>query len=713
MRKLSTISTIAAAFAIMSCSMIEEQEIAPRQEKAVITSVSATLCDEDATRTIRNADYSIWWLPNDEINVFYGGSSARFTSTNTVNAARTNFSGQLTAVIGGAENSNDVNYFYGLYPYDSEAYVTDGMVVTSLKSQQLGVVNTFADDTNITLARSENTGLGFYNLCGGIKFSLTHPGIKSITVTGNNDEIIAGKVKVQFEGNTPVVNSVIDGSKSITLTPNTGDTFEVGKYYFVVVLPTVFTNGLTITLEGQEETGVYTRTSSTTVKRSTFGVLTNLDKNVTYQGPASQEPVMFSISRTLSGCTLTSDIYQVEEGEAYSAGVVLDEGYDSISSYSIVMNGTEHNEYFDASQNTISIPAVTGDVFIDITAHKAGPYYPAPSILEAKVDGLAARILMTDVVAEVNDDLGRYYTAQLRVKNGATVIDCVNFQCTYSSLYGVGGANINIPAGLTFAGLNANTVYECRFSANVPGRTAEWSEWFEFKSGSSATTSDSRGNSVIDFNEIKGYGMGDFLGMTVSTYPGATVVTEHLSSLSGYSDWCERLGQTGADVVSIASYRVGDSGSMSAINSSNPVNSSINGVAEQTYCFGRPGYIQLGTTSKQGTLKIDARTGSESTAEYKVRFQACVYGSDSDTEVTVSFDGTNSASGAYTDTKIVTVKAGTDANDDAMRSREWKTYEVTVGSAEASSGKWTSGSITLKTDGQIRVFIDNITITRN
>ena len=46
------------------------------------------------------------------------------------------------------------------------------------------------------MAQSQSLGLAFYNVTGGIRFSLTQEGIKSVKFEAQNGESIAGRVKL-------------------------------------------------------------------------------------------------------------------------------------------------------------------------------------------------------------------------------------------------------------------------------------------------------------------------------------------------------------------------------------------------------------------------------------------------------------------------------------------------------------------------------------
>ena len=196
---------------------------------------------------------TIWWKPADEINVFYETASAHYTSKNTENATTVAFG--TTDVIGFSEASQ--NNIWGLYPYDEYAVCDGESVTTTISATQQGVAETFDDDLFTSLAHSNSTTMTFYNVLGGIKFSLSRNDIKCITFKGNNNEDIAGKVKLKMDENGKPVAEVTGGEKAITITPKEGATFAQNTNYYLVMLPVVLSSGFTMTFETATEVGTF------------------------------------------------------------------------------------------------------------------------------------------------------------------------------------------------------------------------------------------------------------------------------------------------------------------------------------------------------------------------------------------------------------------------------------------------------------------------
>lgn len=228
---------------------------------------------------------TIYWTPADEINVFYGTTSTHYVSQNAVNATTAVFS--TTDVIGSTESASE--NIWGLYPYNSSATCTGSAVTTTLPATQYGVPGTFDDDLFITLAHNTSTALTFYNVCGGIKFSLSRDDISSISFRGNNNEDIAGELSLNFSDGVPNIN-VISGQRVITITPKTGSTFISGEYYYLILRPIVLSNGFTMkftTSTGKE--GIFNYSSTAVnIKRSMFSRKANIDTYALFPAPSNQ-----------------------------------------------------------------------------------------------------------------------------------------------------------------------------------------------------------------------------------------------------------------------------------------------------------------------------------------------------------------------------------------------------------------------------------------
>lgn len=239
---------------------------------------------EPQTKTaFQNDETSIWWSPGDEIAIFYGASGgSKFTATNDVEVAKAEFQGELDTFTGESE-SGDFNYFWAVYPYTA-AVSSDGQsVVATLSDHQTAKAGSFSPNTNISIAKSPGLALSFFNACSWFRFTVNKEGVKRVIFQGNNNEDVAGEFRVSMgEDNRPTAPVVIDGKKEIVLEYPDHSSFEVGKMYYITLLPQVFSKGFTVIFQTETEAGARSITSRAIYARSKYNTGVEFDKKVEY-----------------------------------------------------------------------------------------------------------------------------------------------------------------------------------------------------------------------------------------------------------------------------------------------------------------------------------------------------------------------------------------------------------------------------------------------
>ena len=227
---------------------------------------------EQETKTVLQQDGSISWSPADCINVFYGNKSGRFTSTNAEVASSAEFTGSL-----GAFTLDGVTEFVAAYPYSESNSVSGTTLSLTLPAEQTAVEGTFDDNLFICVAKSKDYNLHFYNVCGGVKFSLARDGIKKVVFKGKNGAHLAGLLTVNFASDgIPQVSRISNGKPAITLIAPNGGTFKKGSWYYLVIAPQILSQGYTMEFYTDELVETITSDSSVTILRSTWGVLKDI-----------------------------------------------------------------------------------------------------------------------------------------------------------------------------------------------------------------------------------------------------------------------------------------------------------------------------------------------------------------------------------------------------------------------------------------------------
>lgn len=361
----------------------------------------ATNGDIAATKTILQADGTIQWLPKEEINVFYGNTgSAKFVSDNTEQAGTVAFKGALTDF-----SYREGTAFWAVYPYrESHVFTGDAMTV-SLPSQQIALAGSFADDLFVSIARTTDFTLQFYNVCGGIKFCVTEAGVKTVTFQGNGNEPVAGSAKVGFNSEgKPEIIEVTEPVTTITLTPPDGSHFEKGAWYYIAVWPTALENGYKITLTKEDGTSTIKRNDSpVTVKRAIWGVLENLDKGLVYQLRVPDNEIWYT---TTDGKPISLSAEAMEARDILSHDYVGGQGR-------IVFKETANAEYlvFHESDNLLSVrlPESVTDIgpacFFEKTTLETIEM-PGVKIIHGtafQCSGLSGRLLLPEGLVEIQD----------------------------------------------------------------------------------------------------------------------------------------------------------------------------------------------------------------------------------------------------------------------------------------------------------------------
>ena len=267
------------------------------------TIITAYRADEYDTKTQRDeSDGSVLWSRGDAISLFYGSGidgGSRFVSTGVEPSTVTNFTGTIGVITGGADISVEDTYFWGLYPYDATAVCDGNSVTTTLPDRQSSAPGTFANCLFPSLGRAPGLSMGFYNICGGVRFTVTRSDIKSVTLKAIGGESLTGRARVGFVGGTPKVLEVTGGSDEIVLTTADGQFLEPGKFYYFVAFPQALSEGIQMTFETFTSTGTFERrTSSLELKRSIFGTLRNVDDGIVFEEKTGAIPIEDAVLKT-------------------------------------------------------------------------------------------------------------------------------------------------------------------------------------------------------------------------------------------------------------------------------------------------------------------------------------------------------------------------------------------------------------------------------
>ena len=356
------IATWALLFILMvSCNREQERIENPVSITIGEVTFNASFGDSQKTKTVIKNDTEIWWSPNDAINVFYGDlTGGKFTATVSREASSSQFVGSFSAVTGTLETESDNRPFWAVYPYDVLNSCDGNSVNLTVPIKQMGEEGTFAPKIFPAIATSTGLDLAFYNVCGGIVLTITRDDIRAITLTGNNDEIIAGTIRVAFEDGLPAIKEIVAGEKSITFRSPNNKPFIPGTKYFITAIPGIFSQGFKLQfVAANGEEGVKEIAESKTINRSRFLVVNDADANVSFAPNANNANLIHFVDLDLKD-KLVAAFDKDGDGElSYDEAAAVESPNDIIAAF----GDYKDFRYFDEFQYFTGITEIPSSMF--------------------------------------------------------------------------------------------------------------------------------------------------------------------------------------------------------------------------------------------------------------------------------------------------------------------------------------------------------------
>ena len=288
-----------AAIALCGCQNMELDEQVPVQK--VFT---ATIEDNDlSTKTSLDEYGNVLWKAGDQVSVFVASTINQQYQVTDASDGQTSASLNPVSSPGfmaGGEIPNNVAF----YPYSSSNTIaknaTGYVVSTALPSVQNYADASFGNGAFPMAAVTTSTtdmNLKFKNVLGGLKLQLKGTAsIASISVTGNNDEVLCGAAAVSLSTtSTPTINLTDASAKTVTLDCASGVQLnESTATPFVIALPPMtMTGGFTVVVtdtEGKEmeikttRSQTITRSSILRMPEVTVETIAPVEPNPTHNG---------------------------------------------------------------------------------------------------------------------------------------------------------------------------------------------------------------------------------------------------------------------------------------------------------------------------------------------------------------------------------------------------------------------------------------------
>lgn len=276
---------VGCALFSISCSVKEEN---PTDLYDSFHVALETIASE--TKSFADEDGKVLWNNGDVVSIFEKVSyqaKYQYTGGNGTSG------GELVKVEeSGTTTGVPVNYYYASFPYESSNGLDNNEnLVLRIHNQQVNGYKSFGPTDNLMVAISDDNHFRFKNVCGYLVFRLYGDGdVASLTFRGNNNERIAGDVKVtastDYNDDTKPSSTVMygreyPGSETFTevtldcVDPEYGavslvDNKEQPEEFWLVLPPMTFTNGFTfVVTDTQGRTFTKSTSSSYTVERNT------------------------------------------------------------------------------------------------------------------------------------------------------------------------------------------------------------------------------------------------------------------------------------------------------------------------------------------------------------------------------------------------------------------------------------------------------------
>lgn len=232
-----SLAVIALTAAAASCS----KEMASPAEEEVIKTVPTTFTASlDADKAgLSESGKQVLWESGDKIAVYDGTAIREFTLIDGEGTTSATFYGEVAET---AENFIAVHPFASANKVTPAAEETPASISISVPATQTIASGSLIDPAAlVAVAESaDSTSLAFKNVVSLVKFTVDAEGVTTFKLSGASGEKFTGTASV----GTDAVATSAGNTASLTVKP-AGESFATGTYY-AAVLPTAFSNGLTL-----------------------------------------------------------------------------------------------------------------------------------------------------------------------------------------------------------------------------------------------------------------------------------------------------------------------------------------------------------------------------------------------------------------------------------------------------------------------------------
>lgn len=326
---MKIIKFVALIFILGLYSCTQEEIINESQEISKGPEVTATF-EQASSRTFLEKGKYLCWTAEDCISFYY----------KTTYNYQYQFDGETGNNYGGFINMTpsgsvitgiNLDFNCAVYPYSKDNKVNEnGIFTLNMPAEQKYAPNSFGLGANIMVAKTKNiedTFLSFKNVGGYLKLLLYGKDItvKSITLQGKNGEKLAGKATVTpIYGGVPTLEMSSEATETVTLDCGEGVTLSTSADnatpFFLVVPPTEFTKGFTVTVtDTKGRTFKKSTNNSISIKRNVIKPMNEIEvvteKEIPYVTFTTEATQTFTMSESVEKLE-----YSVGDGEWKTLG---------------------------------------------------------------------------------------------------------------------------------------------------------------------------------------------------------------------------------------------------------------------------------------------------------------------------------------------------------------------------------------------------------
>ena len=218
-----------ALAAVVAVSCVKEQNPGVEAPEKTLVPMEFLACAEKTKTALADDGMSVEWIEGDQVAIFDG--SNKNGDADEGQRFKAQSSGAAVLLAGDADPA--AQEYYAIYPYSSGHSLNNGVFTTQIKAQQTVQAGSMAENCAVVVGKAVagSTKLEFKNVCALVKFPLEVEEVKSLTLIGNNNEVIAGQFKLTWNDGDPQVTENSKPEVAVTLRDAEGADLVPGDYY--------------------------------------------------------------------------------------------------------------------------------------------------------------------------------------------------------------------------------------------------------------------------------------------------------------------------------------------------------------------------------------------------------------------------------------------------------------------------------------------------